>query len=198
MKKLLTIVALACMTTAAMAQTSASVDLQTQSFANGSPDQQQITLSIKRQVTDLLAVDGGVQVSQNENSTTASKAYKVGGRYEAGLTAQKAIFGSPVDAYARLGVGNKVSSGAESVSYHSEEVGVVYHTPVQGLHAKVGYRWRDSFAADKGDTVQSTRFALTYDLTKTSSIVLRRDNNRADAANGGDTTVNAIQYVAKF
>lgn len=197
MKKLLTIVALACMTSVAVAQTSASVDLQTQSFANGSPDQQQITLNIKRKVTDLLSVDGGVQVSQNENSTTASKAYKVGGRYEAGLTAQKAIFASPVDAYARLGVGNKVSSGAESVSYHSQEIGVVYHAPYN-LHAKVGYRWRDSFAADKGDTAQSTRFALTYDLTKTSSIVLRRDNNRADTANGGDTTVNAIQYVAKF
>jgi hypothetical protein len=95
MKKLLTIVALACMTSVAVAQTSASVDLQTQSFANGSPDQQQITLNIKRKVTDLLSVDGGVQVSQNENSTTASKAYKVGGRYEAGLTAQKAIFASP-------------------------------------------------------------------------------------------------------
>jgi hypothetical protein len=198
MKKLLTMLALAGITSVAMAQTSASVDLQNQSFANGSPDQQQITLNVKRQITPLLAVDGGVQVSQNESSTDSAKSYKVGGRYEAGITASKALFTSPFDAYGRLGIGSKVSSGAEAVSYHSQEIGVVYHTPVQGLHAKVGYRWRDTFADGKGDTAETTRFALTYDLNKNNSIVLRRDNNRATSANGGDTTVNAIQYVAKF
>jgi hypothetical protein len=197
MKKLLAAMALAGLAGTSFAQTSAFVDLQNTN-QSGQPDQQQIQLGVKRQVTDLLAVDGSVALSQNESSTTASKSFKSGGRYELGGTAQKAIFGSPVDAYARVAVGEKASSGTERFAYHSEEIGLVYHTPVQGLHAKVGYRWRDSFSDGKGDTSQTTRLALTYDINKTNSIVLRRDILRADSANGGDNTTNGIQYVVKF
>lgn len=197
MKKIIAMMALAGICTVSMAQTSASIDYQNQKFENGSPDQGQITLGVKRGLTPLLSVDGLVQWAQNENSTTASKAFKTTGRAEVGLTAQAAVFG-PVDGYARLGVGQKAPSGTEYFPYHSEEIGVIYHTPVQGLHAKVGYRWRDTFTAGKGDTVETTRLALTYDLNKTNSIVLRRDITRADAANGGDATVMGITYVAKF
>lgn len=199
MKKLLAILALACFASVSMAQQNqVSIDLQNQSYASGNPDQGQVQLKYDRVLTKLFTVDGQVQLSQTEDSATASKAFKSGGRYEVGVKAQAPIFGSPVDAYARLAVGQKAPSGTERFSYHSQEVGVVYHTPVQGLHAKVGYRWRDSFSAGKGDTTEATRLALTYDLNKTNSIVLRRDIIRADANNSGDATANAIQYVMKF
>jgi hypothetical protein len=198
MKKLLAMMALAGLVGTASAQTAMSVDYQNQTFANGSPDQQQITLGLKKSISTLLAVDGQVQFAQNEDSATASKAYKTTGRAEVGLTAQTPILGKALDGYARLGVGEKAPSGTERFGYHSEEIGVVYHTPIQGLHAKLGYRWRDSFVEGKGDKAETTRVALTYDLNKTNSIVYRYDDNRADSANGGNSKVNAIQYVHKF
>jgi hypothetical protein len=198
MKKLLAAMALAGLAGTTFAQTSAFVDVQnTSSAVAGNPDQQQVQIGVKRSITDLLAVDGSVSLNQNEYSDTASKSFKTGGRYELGLTAQKAIFG-PVDGFVRLAVGQKAPSGTERFTYHSEEIGVVYHTPVQGLHAKVGYRWRDTFSEGKGDKAETTRYALTYDINKTNSIVLRRDVLRADSANGGDSTTNGIQYVVKF
>jgi hypothetical protein len=195
MKKLLAALALAGLAGTTFAQTAAYVDLQNTDAA-GAPDQQQVTLGLKRQVTDLLAVDGAVQLNQNEYSDTASKSYKTGGRYELGVTAQKAIFG-PVDGYARLGIGQKAPSLTERFTYHSQEVGVVYHAPFN-LHAKVGYRARSAFSDGKGDTSNTTRYALTYDINKTNSITLRRDELRADSANGGNNTTNGIQYTVKF
>lgn len=196
MKKLLATLALAGATTVAIAQNSQiALDVQNQNFANGSQDQQQIAVNVKTKINNLIAVDGQVQTAQNENG--ASNAYKVVSRYEAGITAQQAITGA-FDVYGRLAVGEKAASGSDRFGYHSQEVGVIYHTPIQGLHAKVGYRWRDSFEANKGDTAESIRYALTYDLNKTNSIVYRRDINHSNASNGGDSTVNAIQYVYKF
>jgi hypothetical protein len=199
MKKLLAILALASVTSMSMAQQNqVGIDMQTQSFANGNPEQGQVQIKYDRKLTNLFTADAGVALNQSENSTTASKAFKTGGRYEIGGKLQAPIFGSPVDGFVRLGLGQKAPSGTERFGYHSQEIGVVYHTPVQGLHAKLGYRWRDSFDAGKGDTSQTTRLALTYDLDKTNSIQLRRDIVRADANNGGDATATAIRYVMKF
>lgn len=195
MKKLLAALALAGLASTSFAQTSAWVDLQNQT-ADGSPDQSQVQVGVKRAITKLLSIDGSVSLAQNDYSTTASKSFKTGGRAEAGLTAQAPIFG-PVDGYARLGVGEKAPNGTEHFTYHSEEIGVVYHAPYN-LHAKVGYRYRTAFQDGKGDTSNTTRLALTYDINKTNSIVLRRDILRADSANGGDATQTALQYVVKF
>ena len=195
MKKLLAALALAGLASTSFAQSSAWIDLQNQT-ADGSPDQGQVQIGVKTKLTNLLSVDGSVSLAQNDYSTTASKSFKSGGRADFGLTAQAPLFG-PVDGYARLGLGEKAPSGTEHFTYHSEEIGVVYHAPYN-LHAKVGYRYRTAFQDGKGDTTNTTRLALTYDINKTNSIVLRRDIVRADAANGGDNTATALQYVIKF
>lgn len=195
MKKLLAALALAGLASTSFAQSSAWIDLQNQT-ADGSPDQGQVQVGVKTKLTDLLSVDGSVSLSQNEYSTTATKSFKTAGRADFGVTAQKAIFG-PVDGYARLGLGEKAANGTDHFTYHSEEVGVVYHAPYN-LHAKVGYRFRSAIADGKGDTSRTTRLALTYDINKTNSIVLRRDMVQADSNNGGDATQTALQYVYKF
>jgi hypothetical protein len=201
MKKTILALAMIAAIGSAAAQTSVNLGYQKQSRDDGvGPDQAQYSLGVKQKVTDLLSVDVGINAAQNDYSATASKSFKDTTRVEIGGTVQKAVFG-PVDAYGRLGLGYKAPSGTEMFGYHSEEIGLVYHAPY-GIHAKVGYRWRSAIdtnvAAGRTDTSETTRLALTYDINKTSSIALNRDNVRQDASNGYDQTAYNVVYTVKF
>jgi hypothetical protein len=202
MKKSLIALALVTAMGAAFAEgTSVSIDYQKQSVdAGGAPDQNQYSLQVKQKISDLFAVDFGVSAAQTEAfPSNASKAFKDTTRVEAGVSAQKAIFG-PVDGYARVGIGQKAPSGTEAFMYSSVEAGIVYHaTP--SLHAKLGYRVRNelgSVTSSQTDSNNTLRMALAYDLTKVDTIAINRDNLQANAANGGDQTAYHITYTRKF
>jgi len=173
MKKILAILALAA-TSSAFAVT-VTVDGQNSVPAAAGPDSNQITLSVKAPINPLLSVDGAVQAQSTETTN------KLSSRLEAGLTAQKAIFG-PVAGYARLGLGEKLSSSSEAFGYYSAEVGAIYATPVTGLTAKVGYRVRNAFSDNQADSSKTVRYSVSYALTKVDTIGVRYDDVRGDGA----------------
>lgn len=187
MKKTVLAAVMALATAGAFAQ-SLTVDGQYFEPTSGA-DTRQIGLTYRTPINPVFTVDGTVQFSQETAGT-----YKTTGRAEAGLTAQKQFIG-PFDAFARLAVGEKAASGADSVSYHSQEIGTVWKTPVAGLSAKVGYRWRDSFVDGKGDKSETRRYALSYALNKQDTIGVRYD----DVFKGnGQGTATALFYTRKF
>jgi opacity protein-like surface antigen len=176
MKKFLLAAFVALSVTGAMAAT-VTIDAQNTEPGNGSSDIKQLQLTVKQPINDLLAVDASISNAIIDDS------YKQITRYEAGLTAQKAVFG-PVDAYGRVGLGQKNISAntAGGMNYYSGEIGVIYHTPVAGLDAKVGYRYRNSFdsAYELGEKSNSFRYALSYALTKKDTIGVRYDRVNGD------------------
>lgn len=187
MKKTVLAAVMALATIGASAQ-SLTVDGQYFEPKSGS-DTRQIGLTYKTAINPVFAVDGTVQFSQESAGT-----YKTTGRAEVGLTAQKQFIG-PFDGFARLAVGQKSASGVEGFGYHSQEVGAIWNTPVNGLSAKVGYRWRDSFADGRGDTSETRRYAVSYALTKKDTVGVRYD----DVYKGdGKGTATAVFYTRKF
>jgi hypothetical protein len=184
------------------AGTSVTVGYQNQSVDDHSgPNQQQVNLQVKQKFTDLFAADFGLAPNQNDyfvdsSGKASSKSYRAGNRVEAGLAAQKQIFG-PVDGYARLGLGVKTVNGAQSFAYNSEELGVVYHAPFD-LHAKLGYRWRQAFSTTtaQNDTNTTLRMGLAYDLTKADTVGVNYDKVNNDI--GAGQTAYQLTYTRKF
>jgi hypothetical protein len=187
MKKTVLAAVMALATIGASAQ-SLTVDGQYFEPTSGS-DQRQIGLTYRTAINPVFTADGTVQFSQEGSGT-----YKTTGRAELGLSARKQFLG-PFDGYARLAIGEKAASGADSVSYHSQEVGAIWNTPVKGLSARAGYRWRDSFADNKGDTSETRRYALSYDLNKQDTVGVRYD----DVYKGnGQGKATALFFTRKF
>lgn len=173
MKKHIIAAAIAFATAGAFAQ-SFTVDVQNQNPDSGANHQKQIGLKVDMPVNKLISVDGLVQTQQTDNSNTLAS------RVEVGATAKTQLAG-PIDVYGRLGLGQKAASGSERFSYHSEEVGLIYNTALPGLKAKVGYRWRDAFTDGRNDKAESTRFAVSYALSKKDTVGVRYDIHRGDS-----------------
>jgi hypothetical protein len=197
-----TAICAAISSSALAAGTSVTVGYQNQSVDDGSgPNQQQINLQVRQKFTDLFAADFFLAPNQNDHfedssGKASSKSYRVGNRVEAGLTAQKQIFG-PVDGYARLGLGVKTVNGAQSFAYNSEELGVIYHTPFN-VRARVGYRWRQAFdtTTAQNDTSTTARMGLAYDLNKVDTIGFNFDKTNNDI--GAGQTAYQLTYTRKF
>ena len=186
MKKHIIAAAIAFATAGAFAQ-SVTVDVQNQRPDSGADHQKQIGLKVDMPVNKLLTVDGLVQTQQTDSTN------KLASRVEVGLTAKTQLVG-PIDAYGRLGLGEKATSGSDRFSYHSEEVGVIYNTALPGLKAKVGYRWRDAFTDGRGDKSETTRFAVSYALTKQDTVGVRYDVIRGDSP----AKASALFYTRSF
>jgi opacity protein-like surface antigen len=184
------------------AGTSVTVGYQNQSVDDHSgPDQQQVSLQVKQKFTDLFSADFSLLPNQNDyfvdsSGKASSKSYRAGNRVDAGISAQKQIFG-PVDGYARLGLGVKTVNGAQSFAYNSEELGVIYNTPFN-VRARVGYRWRQAFSTTtaQNDSSTTVRMGLAYDLTKVDTIGVNYDKVNNDIGSG--QTAYQLNYTRKF
>lgn len=165
------------------------IDGQNSEPKAGGNDSHQLQLTVKAPINELLTGDVGIANQITDNTYVQST------RYEAGLTAQKAVFG-PVDAYGRGAIGQKNVSGADGYGYYSAEVGVIYHTPIVGLDAKAGYRYRNSFndVHESSEKTNTFRYALSYGLTKVDTVGVRYD--RVNGA-GANNTVGAF-YARNF
>lgn len=167
---------------------SVTIDGQNSKPNAGGNESNQLQIAVKAPINTLLSVDGSIANQITENT------YKQSTRYEAGLTAQAPVVG-PVDLYARGAVGQKSVSGAEGFAYWSAETGVIWHTPIAGLDAKAGYRYREAFAGEsKLDTTNTFRYALSYAVTKSDTLGLRYDVVNGDGAN----KTTGVFYTRKF
>ena len=79
MKKLLAALALAGLASTSFAQTSAWVDLQNQT-ADGSPDQSQVQVGVKRAITKLLSIVGVALEHKHDDEGSGSES-SAGGLY---------------------------------------------------------------------------------------------------------------------
>lgn len=188
MKKtiLATMLALAAVT--ASAQVAVTIDQQNTRPEVSGPESNQTQLAVKAPINKLLSIDGSISSQTTDNTNVLST------RIEGGLTAQQEIVG-PFDGYGRLALGQKNKGGADSFNYYSGEVGAVYHTPVKGLDAKVGYRYRSGFGTDGNkDQTNTMRYNLGYSVTDKDVVGVRYDDVRGDGAN----KTTGVYYTRKF
>lgn len=167
---------------------SVTIDRQNSKPNAGGNESNQLQIAVKAPINKTFAVDGSIANQITENT------YKQTTRYEAGLSAQTALVG-PVDVYGRAAIGQKNINGQEGFGYWSGETGLVWHTPVKGLDAKAGYRYRTAFdGAAKLDTTNTFRYALAYSVTQKDTLGIRYDVVNGDGAN----KTSAVFYSRKF
>jgi hypothetical protein len=177
--------------TAASAQSSLTIGYGLQK--DDSPAVQKHVNSIKFQTNLFANIDGDIGMSK----TVADVANTITTRYEAGL-----IYSYPVNSWLKASVrgaiGERQPSGKESYSYYSVEPALGFKTPIPGLDAKVGYRWRDTvqdrIASIRNDRNETTRYQLSYALTKVDKIAVGYDIQKGDGANSTTT----LQYQRAF
>lgn len=189
--KTLLVTGLFAVATAASAQSSLTIGYGVQK--DDSPVVQKHVNSIKFQTNLFANIDGDIGMSK----TTADVANTITTRYEAGL-----IYSYPVSSWlkasVRGAVGERQPSGKESYAYYSVEPSVTVKTPIPGLDAKVGYRWRDTvedrIASIRNDRNETARYQLSYAVTKKDKISVGYDVQRGDGANSTTT----LQYQRAF
>lgn len=172
----------------ASAQVAVTIDQQNTRPAVSGPESNQTQLAVKAPINSLLSIDGNISSQTTDTTNVLST------RIEGGLTVQQALVG-PFDGYDRLALGQKNKGGKDSFNYYSNEIGVVYHTPVKGLDAKVGYRYRSGFGDDgNADQTHTMRYNLGYAVTDKDVIGVRYDDVRGDGAN----KTTGVYYTRKF
>jgi len=177
MKKILAI--LAMVASAGAFAASSTIEYQDINGQNGQADQRNVNLTVRDEINSFLT--GDVQMSGTWNNTKTSDAAS-NFRGEAGLTGTTTLFG-PVSGYTRVALGQKFT-GTGNFAYYSVEPGVIVATPVAGLTAKLGYRYRDAVhdTALNADQTRTIRAGLNYQLNAKNAIGLGYDQVRGDAA----------------
>jgi long-subunit fatty acid transport protein len=133
-----------------------------------------------------LTGDVGVINSQNETTNATSV------RQELGLS--KTVFtAGAFSANVRGGLGLKTVSGKDATSYYSIEPGVNFKV-TDALTARVAYRYRDAFSSGVADRSDTTRFGLSYALTKKDTIGVGYDVAKKDGAE----TATTLSYTRSF
>lgn len=175
MKKILAI--LAMVASAGAFAASSTLEYQNINGQDGQADQRNVNLTVRDEINSFLT--GDVVMSGTWDNTKTSDAAS-NFRGEAGLTGTTALFG-PVSGYTRVALGQKFT-GTGNFSYYSVEPGVVVATPIAGLTANLGYRFRDSFTESFEDRTKTIRVGLNYQLNAKNAIGLGYDQMRGDAA----------------
>jgi hypothetical protein len=102
-------------------------------------------------------------------------------RTEVGLTYSKPLV-SFFSGSIRVSHGFKMSSGRDTVNYYNIEPAVIGKIPGTDFSVRVGYRYRDTYSKNDNDRSDTTRYAVTYDLTKKDRIALNYDEQRGVGA----------------
>ena len=181
MKKIFAILALAITSTVFAAD---SFTVEGQHINNaGAAAQQQYVLGVKKEFNGF-AGDLAIQNAQTEGTNALST------RLEAGATVA-----GPVGLYARAAIGQKYNNTTD-FTYYSIEPGIAAAVPgVQGLTAKVGYRFRSAFdSSQNNDQTHTARYSLAYALSKQDTVALKYDRVNGD----NNQKVVAVAYTRGF
>jgi hypothetical protein len=145
------------------------------------------SLAIKNNILTNVAGDIGISADQNDKTNA------IVNRYELGLTySQKLTEGVTGDF--RVANGWKAKSGVDTSSYYVLEPSVTARIANTPMSVKVGYRWRNAWSDNAADTSETTRLAVSYDVTKKDKVTLGLDRLRGDGAN----TQTTLQYTRAF
>jgi hypothetical protein len=186
--KLVTAVVLLAVSSTGFAQTSATLAIQDRKLDSNGQSVSVTQLSVRTRLISQL--DGDIGINQAKNDTTNS----ITDRREFGLSS-----GYDVKNFAKVtlrgATGIKNVSGKAGIYYYSVEPGLNIKTPIDGLTARVAYRYRDSYNSANLDKLETMRYALSYDLTKKDRITLQYDN-----AFAGNSTYKqtGIAYTRSF
>ncbi len=171
--------------TSVFAQSSVTITSGNQAATTG-VDSSIINVSAKTRLFGQTDADVGILTTRAETTD------KLTNRYELGLTQNMPIDGTGLSFSLRGAVGQKAVSTSQPFNYHSVEPAVT--AKVGAVTAKLGYRWRDAFNNVNADKSETTRFAITYDLTKKDKIGVGYDILRGDGANKSTT----VAYTRNF
>jgi hypothetical protein len=187
--KLVTAAVLLAVSSAGFAQTSAALALQDRKLDSNGQSVSVTQLSVRTRL--ISQIDGDIGINQAKNDTTNS----ITVRKELGLSS-----GYEVTDFAkvtlRAATGIKDVSGKEGIYYYSVEPGLNLKTPVDGLTARVAYRYRNAYDNANLDELETMRYALSYDLTKKDRITLQYDN--AFSGNSPTYKQTGIAYTRSF
>ena len=131
---------------------------------------------------------GDVGVINSRNDTTRATSV----RQEVGVSGTVFTAGA-FSANVRGGLGLKTVSGKDATSYYSIEPGVNFKV-TDALTARVAYRYRDAFSSGVADRSDTTRFGLSYALTKKDTIGVGYDVAKKDGAE----TATTLSYTRSF
>ncbi len=134
-------------------------------------------------------VDGDIGFNQSRN--TVSNA--ITDRTEAGLSTGYDLTSS-IRATIRGAVGMKNVSGKQGVEYYAVEPGINVKLPVDGVSARVAYRYRNAFDESQLDRSNTMRYSLSYALTKKDSVSLGYEVLTGDGAN----KQTVVSYTRRF
>jgi hypothetical protein len=179
MKKILAI--LAMVASAGAFAASSTIEYQNIDGQYGQADQRNVNLTVRDEINSFLTGDVVMMGTWN-NMKTANGNGASDFRGEAGLTGTTKIAG-PVSGYTRVALGQKFT-GYGNFAYYSVEPGVIVATPVTGLTASLGYRFRDAVndTVANADQTRTIRAGLNYQLNAKNAIGLGYDQMRGDAA----------------
>jgi hypothetical protein len=132
------------------------------------------SVSIKESINNNFA--GDITFTNYQQSIT----YALSTRLEAGISGSIPV--GPVGVYTRVALGEKYTNGA-NFSYWSIEPGITYS--LGKVTAKVGYRYRTATTNPNvyNDTTDTSRFGLSYAITKKDAIGFRFDRVIGDSTN---------------
>ena len=189
MKKLsvIAVLALAALSSQAFAQVNSSLTLEGQSLQgrDGTLDAKSFDMTARHNLNH--ALSGHVQASGSQTNRTNA----VTTRLEAGLTGVVSLRG-PFSGYTTVAVGEAFRSTG-NFGFYSIEPGVRAALGA-GLTAHVGYRYRAPFDSAVADTTSTTRFGVSYALTKQDSVGVRYDRVMQNAKQD----VIGVSYTRRF
>jgi len=183
MKKIM-FAALALMTSMAFAG-SITLEGQDQLGDKGAKNSTNYQLSVKENINKTLAVDVAFTNYQQHQTEALST------RAEAGITGSFPV--GPVGVYTRVALGEKYNNTG-NFAYYSIEPGITY--TLGKATAKVGYRYRTAAVNPNvsNDTTDTSRFGLSYALTKKDAVGFRFDRTIGDSTNH----VYNLIYIRSF
>ena len=147
----------------------------------------QNSISVKTKLLTNVSGDIGFSGDQADSTNIVTN------RYELGLTySQKLADGISGDF--RVANGWKAKSGSDVTNYYVLEPSVTARIANTPISVKVGYRWRNAWSDSVADNSETTRLAISYDVTKKDKITLGADRLRGDGAN----TQTTLQYTRAF
>jgi hypothetical protein len=153
---------------------SVTLEGQDQLGDKGTKNSVNYQLSVKENINKTFAVDVAFTNYQQHQTEALST------RMETGVTGSFPM--GPVGVYTRVAVGEKYNNTG-NFAYYSIEPGVTY--TVGAVTAKVGYRYRTAMVNPNvsNDTTDTSRFGLSYALTKKDAVGLRFDRVIGDSTN---------------
>ncbi len=186
MKFKMTVLAFSMLVSTVVSAQSVTVSYGYRQSANGT---EQTSTGIAGSMKLAEGISGDVAIGNLQDRKTLSN----GLREELGLTFSKGLF-SIFSGNVRLAHGFKMNSGKETIQYYNIEPSVTAKFTGTPFSAKVGYRYRNTYDSSEADRSDTTRYSMSYELTKKDRLSVLYDEQRGVGA-GKQTT---LAYTRSF